>query len=108
MPVTTALADVVKAYDVRGLVPEQLSSEVAHALGVAFAEVVALPEGAEIDPAFVAQLAALHPDIDPSTFTPQDATTATVTAHTGTGTWLMVLRKGGAAGWQLVSTVPVR
>jgi phosphomannomutase len=35
------LADFVKAYDVRGLVPEQLSPTVAHALGVAFAEVVA-------------------------------------------------------------------
>ena len=39
------LSDFVKAYDVRGLVPEQLSDEVAHALGVAFAEVVARPDG---------------------------------------------------------------
>ena len=40
------LADFVKAYDVRGLVPEQLSPEVAHAIGAAFAEVVAVPDGA--------------------------------------------------------------
>ncbi|WP_122262338.1 phosphomannomutase/phosphoglucomutase [Ornithinimicrobium cerasi] len=39
------LADFVKAYDVRGLVPEQLSPEVAAALGSAFAQVVVLPEG---------------------------------------------------------------
>ncbi|MDN5765325.1 MAG: phosphomannomutase/phosphoglucomutase [Humibacillus sp.] len=39
------LADFVKAYDVRGLVPEQLSPAVATAIGVAFAEVVAIPDG---------------------------------------------------------------
>ncbi|GAA6524532.1 phosphomannomutase/phosphoglucomutase [Intrasporangium sp. DVR] len=39
------LTDFVKAYDVRGLVPEQLSEDVAHALGTAFAEVIALPDG---------------------------------------------------------------
>ena len=39
------LADFIKAYDVRGLVPEQLSPAVATALGSAFAQVVALPEG---------------------------------------------------------------
>ncbi|GGK67113.1 phosphomannomutase/phosphoglucomutase [Ornithinimicrobium pekingense] len=39
------LSDVVKAYDVRGLVPEQLDGRVARALGSAFAQVVALPEG---------------------------------------------------------------
>ena len=33
----TSLAALVKAYDVRGTVPDQLSAEVAHALGVAFA-----------------------------------------------------------------------
>jgi phosphomannomutase len=38
------LSDFVKAYDVRGLVPEQLSPEVARALGIAFAEVVVLPD----------------------------------------------------------------
>ena len=41
------LADFVKAYDVRGLVPEQLSPEVAHAIGAAFAEVVAVPDGSD-------------------------------------------------------------
>jgi phosphomannomutase len=40
------LADFVKAYDVRGLVPEQLNVDVAWALGEAFAQVVAAPEGA--------------------------------------------------------------
>ncbi len=40
------LADFVKAYDVRGTVPEQLSPDVAHAIGAAFAEVVAVPDGA--------------------------------------------------------------
>jgi phosphomannomutase len=37
------LTDFVKAYDVRGLVPEQLSPDVARALGIAFAEVIAIP-----------------------------------------------------------------
>lgn len=40
------LADFCKAYDVRGLVPEQLNEDVAHAIGAAFAQVVAAPEGA--------------------------------------------------------------
>jgi phosphomannomutase len=40
------LVDFVKAYDVRGLVPEQLDGRVARALGSAFAQVVALPDGA--------------------------------------------------------------
>ncbi|WP_347350265.1 phosphomannomutase/phosphoglucomutase [Intrasporangium sp.] len=40
-----SLSDFVKAYDVRGLVPEQLSPQVATAVGAAFAEVVVLPEG---------------------------------------------------------------
>jgi phosphomannomutase len=31
------LADIVKAYDVRGTVPDQLNTDIAHALGVAFA-----------------------------------------------------------------------
>ncbi|GAA2744507.1 phosphomannomutase/phosphoglucomutase [Terrabacter aerolatus] len=41
------LADFVKAYDVRGLVPDQLSPEVAHSIGAAFAEVVAVPDGSD-------------------------------------------------------------
>ena len=40
------LVDFVKAYDVRGLVPQQLSPDVARAIGGAFAEKVAIPEGA--------------------------------------------------------------
>lgn len=40
------LADIVKAYDVRGLVGSQLDEAVAAALGTAFAEVVVRPEGA--------------------------------------------------------------
>jgi phosphomannomutase len=43
---TARLADIVKAYDVRGLVGSQLDAEVARALGVAFAEVVVGPDGA--------------------------------------------------------------
>ena len=35
------LSAVVKAYDIRGLVPEQWDAEVAHAFGAAFAEVTA-------------------------------------------------------------------
>ncbi|WP_462418055.1 phosphomannomutase/phosphoglucomutase [Kytococcus sp. Marseille-QA3725] len=41
------LAEFVKAYDVRGLVPEQLNPRVARALGEAFAQTVVLPEGIE-------------------------------------------------------------
>jgi phosphomannomutase len=40
------LSEFIKAYDVRGLVPDQLNSEVAFAIGSAFAQVVALPDGA--------------------------------------------------------------
>ena len=43
---TRTLADFIKAYDVRGLVPEQLDAAVCRALGSAFARVVAIPEGA--------------------------------------------------------------
>ncbi len=40
------LSEFVKAYDVRGLVPDQLSPVVARALGSAFATEIALPAGA--------------------------------------------------------------
>lgn len=40
------LTGFVKAYDVRGLVPEQLNEQVARALGSAYAQVVVRPEGA--------------------------------------------------------------
>ncbi len=40
------LHDFVKAYDVRGLVPEQLDARVARALGAAFARVVVIPDAA--------------------------------------------------------------
>jgi phosphomannomutase len=40
------LADFIKAYDVRGLVPEQLDEGVARAIGAAFAQVVVKPESA--------------------------------------------------------------
>ncbi|MGL4175396.1 MAG: phosphomannomutase/phosphoglucomutase [Dermatophilaceae bacterium] len=40
-----ALADVVKAYDVRGIVPDQLDAVVARALGIGFAEVVVRADG---------------------------------------------------------------
>ncbi|MBL8931540.1 MAG: phosphomannomutase/phosphoglucomutase [Kineosporiaceae bacterium] len=41
LPARRDLTGLVKAYDVRGLVGEQLDAEVAHALGLAFAEEVA-------------------------------------------------------------------
>jgi phosphomannomutase len=40
------LADFIKAYDVRGVVPEQLDEDVARAIGAAFAQVVVKPESA--------------------------------------------------------------
>jgi phosphomannomutase len=40
------LADFIKAYDVRGVVPEQLDEGVARAIGAAFAQVVVKPESA--------------------------------------------------------------
>ena len=40
------LSDFIKAYDVRGVVPEQLNDAVAFAIGSAFAQVVARPDGA--------------------------------------------------------------
>ena len=43
---TIDLAHIIKAYDVRGTVPDQLSPDVARAIGSAFARVVAAPEGA--------------------------------------------------------------
>ena len=33
----SVLDEIVKAYDIRGTVPDQLNGEIAHALGVAFA-----------------------------------------------------------------------
>ncbi|WP_265447711.1 phosphomannomutase/phosphoglucomutase [Flexivirga meconopsidis] len=41
------LAEFIKAYDVRGLVPEQLDETVAAEIGASFADVVAIPEGAK-------------------------------------------------------------
>jgi phosphomannomutase len=38
------LSSIVKAYDVRGVVPDQLSPQVAQALGAAFARVVVIPD----------------------------------------------------------------
>src|ERR1700753_1247110 len=37
------LSDIVKAYDVRGVVPDQFDETIAWALGAAFADVVAAP-----------------------------------------------------------------
>ena len=63
-----SLAEIVKAYDVRGVVPDQLDAEVARALGAAFADVVAAPRiviahdmresGPELAQAFAAGAAA--------------------------------------------------
>jgi len=58
-----ALDDIVKAYDVRGTVPDQFSADIAHALGVGFAQFAGAPcvlvgrdmrsSGAELVDAFV-------------------------------------------------------
>ncbi len=40
----SALDEIVKAYDIRGVVPDQLDAGIAHALGVAFAEFAAAPQ----------------------------------------------------------------
>jgi len=40
------LSEFIKAYDVRGLVPQQLNEAVAFAIGSAFVQVVAQPDGA--------------------------------------------------------------
>ncbi|WP_402466806.1 phosphomannomutase/phosphoglucomutase [Isoptericola aurantiacus] len=40
------LGRIIKAYDVRGVVPDELSPTAARAIGQAFARVVAVPEGA--------------------------------------------------------------
>ena len=42
-----SLTDIVKAYDIRGLVPQQWGPDVSRALGSAFAQVVAIPEAEE-------------------------------------------------------------
>jgi phosphomannomutase len=42
----TTLSDIIKAYDVRGVVPEQLNVDVAWAIGAAFAQVLVRPAGA--------------------------------------------------------------
>lgn len=50
VPETSALPDLtglIKAYDVRGTVPDQLNADVARAIGAAFADVVVLPEAAD-------------------------------------------------------------
>ncbi|WP_369369630.1 phosphomannomutase/phosphoglucomutase [Promicromonospora sp. Populi] len=46
---TVDLSRVIKAYDVRGVVPDELSPEVARALGAAFARVVVIPDAAPGD-----------------------------------------------------------
>jgi phosphomannomutase len=52
-PVTSPAADrvdlsaLIKAYDVRGIVPEELNPAVARAIGAAFADVVVIPEHPE-------------------------------------------------------------
>ncbi len=47
---STDLTGLIKAYDVRGVVPEPFSPEVARAIGAAFAEVVVLPESGGAGP----------------------------------------------------------
>ncbi|PJJ69988.1 phosphomannomutase [Sediminihabitans luteus] len=44
----TDLAQIIKAYDVRGVVPEQFDTAIARAIGAAFARVVVIPEWADV------------------------------------------------------------
>ncbi len=44
---TPALTEFVKAYDIRGLVGAQLTDRVVHAIGAAFAQVIATPDHAD-------------------------------------------------------------
>ena len=46
---TIDLTQIIKAYDVRGITPDQLSPEVAKAIGAAFAQVVVIPEHSTSD-----------------------------------------------------------
>ncbi|WP_062201027.1 phosphomannomutase/phosphoglucomutase [Demequina salsinemoris] len=41
----TDLSGLIKSYDVRGIVGEQLTEEIARAIGAAFADTIVLPEG---------------------------------------------------------------
>ncbi len=41
----TDLTGLIKAYDVRGIVGEQLTEEIARAIGAAFADTIVIPEG---------------------------------------------------------------
>jgi phosphomannomutase len=57
----TSLEQIVKAYDIRGTVPDQLDPEIAHALGVAFAELTKAPRvlvGRDMRPSGVELVAA--------------------------------------------------
>lgn len=67
------LSEFVKAYDVRGVVPDQLNVDVAWALGAAFAQAVIAPEGA---PGVV-----IGHDMRPSSPELSRAFAAGVTAH---------------------------
>ncbi|WP_084074002.1 phosphomannomutase/phosphoglucomutase [Demequina sp. NBRC 110052] len=41
----TDLSGLIKSYDVRGIVGEQLTTEIAHAIGAAFADAIVRPDG---------------------------------------------------------------
>jgi phosphomannomutase len=46
-PTSVDLNALIKAYDVRGIVPDGLNATVARAIGSAFADVVVIPEHAD-------------------------------------------------------------
>jgi phosphomannomutase len=57
----TSLEQIVKAYDIRGTVPDQLDPQIAHAFGVAFAELTRAPRvlvGRDMRPSGVELVAA--------------------------------------------------
>lgn len=41
-PVSQDLSDIIKAYDIRGIYPDQVNEDLAHAIGVAFVEVLGI------------------------------------------------------------------
>ncbi len=86
---STSLAGVVKAYDVRGTVPDQLDERVTRALGAAFADVVILDtttSGATANAAPTPADAGTRTPADAGTRTPADPGTPTPAIATITST----------------------
>ena len=78
----TSLTDIVKAYDVRGTVPDQLDTRVTRALGAAFAEVVVRGEHTSDATSEITGTDAPQPTGDPAS-RPAHATQPTGQTATG-------------------------